>query len=69
MKNKKVHPLKYYNDQRDLKKAQMGKTIKDFFKGLKSDNKSKKPRSRNVPDTSRPQVLKTNKCTSEVERS
>jgi len=46
----------------------MGKTIKDFFKGLKSDNKSKKPRSRNVPDTSRPQVLKTNKCTSGSKR-
>lgn len=68
MKSKKVNPVKYYNDQRDLKKAQMGKAIKSFFKDLKSDKKSKKPRSRNVPDTSRPQALKRNKCTSGSKR-
>ncbi len=58
MKNKKVHPLKYYNDQRDLKKAQMGKAIKSFFQNL-GDKK---------PDTSKPQKLKGNKCKSNSKR-
>jgi len=62
MKNKKVHPLKYYNDQRDLKKAQMGKTIKKFFQNLGNNIGNKKP------DTSKPQPLKRNKCTSGSKR-
>lgn len=64
MKSKKVNPVKYYNDQRDLERAQMGKAIKSFFQDLTSDKKPKKNKSRNRPNTSKPQVLKRNKCTS-----